>query len=312
MTKLPDYRTTRLQDYQTTRLVLLLLLFAVFLFSCEDPVTLDSRFQEPELVVDAWLTNLSETQTIILTETQDFYDSRLPTPVTDAQVVVCPDNAPAACIVFEHTTDGKYVWEPNSNDSLGVVGTEYALGIQRGEEQYLAQTTMNRTARIDSISFQFEEEALGLDEGLYAQLYARDQVGEGDAYWIRTTFNDTLLLRPFEISTAYDAVFDPGTGADGITFISPIRFSINKLDENGSPTPLEAGDNVKVEVWSISQQAYLFLNIASEQIANGDAGIFALPVANSPGNVFNVDTEERVQGFFNVAAVARAERTVAE
>lgn len=288
-------------------------LFALVLaafFSCEDPIELDSRFQEPELVVDAWLTNLSEPQTVILTETQDFYDNRLPTPVTDAQVVVCPDNDPAACIVFEHTTDGRYVWEPAPGDSLGTVGTEYALGIQRGEEQYLAQTTMNRTARIDSISFQFEEAALGLDEGLYAQLYARDQVGIGDAYWIRTTFNDTLLLRPFEISTAFDAVFDPGTDADGITFIFPIRFSINKLDENGGPTPLEEGDNIKVEVWSISQEAYLFLNIASEQIANGDAGIFALPVANSPGNVFNVGTEERIQGFFNVAAVARAERTV--
>lgn len=284
------------------------LLSAAF-FSCEDPIDLDSRFREPELVVDAWLTNLSEPQTVILTETQDFFDNRLPTPITDAQVVVCPDNDPADCIVFEHTTDGRYVWEPAPGDSLGTVGTEYALGIQRGEEQYLAQTTMNRTATIDSISFQFEEEALGLDEGFYAQLYARDQVGIGDAYWIRTTFNDTLLLRPFEIATAYDAVFDPGTDADGITFIFPIRFSINKLDEGGSPTPLEAGDNLKVEVWSLSQEAYLFLNIASEQIANGDAGIFALPVANSPGNIFNVNTEERVQGFFNVAAVARAERT---
>lgn len=285
-------------------------LLSVAFFSCEDPIELDSRFQEPELVVDAWLTNLSEPQTVILTQTQDFFDNRLPTPITDAQVVVCPDNDPAACIVFEHTTDGRYVWEPAPGDSLGTVGTEYALGIQRGEEQYLAQATMNRTANIDSISFQFEEEALGLEEGLYAQLYARDQVGIGDAYWIRTTFNDTLLIRPFEIATAYDAVFDPGTGADGITFIFPIRFSINKLDEDGAPTPLQQDDNVKVEVWSLSQEAFLFLNIASEQIANGDAGIFALPVANSPGNVFNVNTEERVQGFFNVAAVARAERTV--
>ncbi len=294
------------------RSILFFFLLSAAFFACEDPIELESRFQEPELVVDAWLTNLSEPQTVILTETQDFFDNRLPTPVTDAQVVVCPDNDPAACIVFEHTTDGKYVWEPAPDDSLGTFGTEYALGIQRGEEQYLAQTTMNRTANIDSISFQFEEEALGLEEGLYAQLYARDQVGIGDAYWIRTTFNDTLLLRPFEISTAYDAVFDPGTDADGITFIFPIRFSINKVDENGAPTPLETGDNIKVEVWSLSQQAYLFLNIASEQIANGDAGIFALPVANSPGNVFNVATEEPIQGFFNVAAVARAERTVEE
>lgn len=288
----------------------LFLFLALLAFSCEDPVTLESRFEGPQLVIDAWLTNQPDTQTVVLTETQDFYDNRLPTPVTDAQVVVCPDNNPAACIPFVHTSEGRYIWAPEPGDSLGTVGTEYSLGVQRGEDQYLAQTTMNRTATIDSLSFQFEEEALGLDEGLYAQIYARDQVGEGDAYWIRATHNDTLLLRPFEISTAFDAVFDPGTGADGIAFIFPIRFSVNRLDDGGGPIPLETGDNIKVEIWSISQEAYLFLNVASEQIANGESGIFALPVANSPGNIFNVNTEERALGVFNVAAVASIERTV--
>ena len=289
---------------------IVLLLLTIVLFSCEDPIELDSRFEGPELVVDAWLTNQPDTQRIVLTLSQDFYDNRLPTPVTDAQVVVCPDNDPAACILFEHAGNGNYLWIPEPGDSLGEVGTEFSLGIQRGEEQYLAQTTMNRTATIDSLSFQFEEASLGLDEGLYAQIYARDPVGQGDAYWIRATHNDTLLLRPFELSTAFDAVFDPGTDADGITFIFPIRFSVNRLDDNGAPVPLDSGDRVEVEIWSISQEAYLFLNVASEQIANGENGIFALPVANSPGNVVNVTTEQPALGVFNVAAVARVERTV--
>lgn len=288
----------------------LLALLALTLFNCEDLIELDSRFEGPQLVVDAWLNNRSEPQTVILTESQDFYDNRLPTAVTDAQVVVCPDNDPAACIIFEHTTEGRYVWTPTEGDSLGVIGTEYSLGIQRGEDQFLAQTTMNRTAIIDSISFQFEEEQLGLDEGLYAQLYARDNVGIGDAYWIRTTFNDTLLLRPDELSIVYDATFSPGTDTDGITFIFPIRFSINKISEDGSPVPLEPGDKVEVEIMSLSQEAFFFLSVAGDQIPNGDNGIFALPVANSPGNVFNIATEERILGVFNVAASARMEKTV--
>ncbi|MEO0732271.1 MAG: DUF4249 domain-containing protein [Bacteroidota bacterium] len=280
------------------------------LFHCEDPIDLDSRFTEPQLVVDAWITNAQDTQRIFLTESQDFYANRLPTGVTDAQVGVCPtDGELADCRVFNHVGGGTYEWVPAPGDSLGPIGTEYALGIQRGERQYAAVTTLNRTARIDSISFQFEEEALGLDEGFYAQLYARDAVGEGDAYWIRSTINDTLLLRPFEINLAFDAVFDPGTGADGIAFIFPIRFGINRIDDDGSPIPIEEGDKVEVEVWSLSQEAYLFLTIASEQIANGENGIFGLPVANSPGNVVDVDSGEPVLGFFNVAASARASRT---
>lgn len=284
------------------------------LYNCEDPVTLDSRFQDPELVVEAWLNNISEAQTIVLTETQDYYDNRLPTPVTDAQVIVCQtvDQQPTAnCFIFDHQGEGRYVWEPASTDqTLGEVDMEFGLGIQRGDKQYASITTMNRTATIDSISFQREEESLGLDEGLYAQLYARDPVGTGDAYLIRTTFNDTLLLNPSELNLAYDATFSPGTETDGITFIFPIRFGINKQDEDGGIVPLESGDHLKVEVISLSDEAYLFLRIVLEQINNGGSGLFDLPVANAPGNIFNVEDQEPILGFFNVAASARAERTV--
>ncbi|MEL7161439.1 MAG: DUF4249 domain-containing protein [Bacteroidota bacterium] len=288
----------------------LLALLSGTLVNCEDPIDLESRFEGPQLVVDAWITNAPDTQRIHLTESQDFYANRLPTGVTDAQVGVCPTEGELAdCRIFSHVGNGTYEWVPAPGDSLGPIGTEYALGIQRGERQYASTTTLNRTATIDSISFQFEEEALGLDEGFYAQIYARDPVGEGDAYWIRSTINDTTLLRPFEINLAYDAVFDPGTGADGITYIFPIRFGINRLDDDGSPVPIEEGDKVEVEIWSLSQEAYLFLTIASEQIANGESGIFGLPVANSPGNVVDIDSGEPVLGFFNVAASARATRT---
>jgi hypothetical protein len=294
----------------------LLALIPFFLFTCEDPVTLDSRFEGAELVVEAWVNNISEPQTIILTETQDYYDNRLPTPVTDAQVIICQteNQVPTAnCFVFDHEGSGRYLWTPAvPGQTLGEIGTEFGLGIQRGDQQYASITTMNRTAQLDSISFQFEEEALGLEEGLYAQLYARDQVGQGDAYLVRSTINDTLLIRPSELNLVYDATFSPGTNTDGITFIFPLRFAINKQDDDGSPIPLVAGDKVAVEVLSISQEAYLFLRIVQEQVNNGQSGLFDLPVANSPGNVFNVDTEEPIRGFFNVAAAVRAERVVAE
>lgn len=291
-----------------------LILFSAVLFTCEDPVELESRFVGPELVVDAWLNNISEPQTIILTESQDYYDNRLPTPVEDAQVIVCEtvDQQPTAnCFVFAYEGEGRYVWEPTfDGQTIGDVGTEFGLGIQRGDEQYAALTTMNRTATIDSLSFQFEEEALGLDEGIYAQIYARDPVGQGDAYFIRSTINDTLLIRPGELAIAYDATFSPGTNTDGVTFIFPIRFSINKTDDDGGTIPLVSGDHVEVDVISLSQEAYLFLRIVQEQVNNGQSGLFDLPVANSPGNVFNVESGDRILGFFNVGATARVERTV--
>ena len=289
------------------------IVLAALMLSCEQEIELDSRFEEPQLAVEAWLNDQSEPQTIILTESQDYYDNRLPTPVEDAQVIVCEvvDSLPTNnCFIFVHQDSGRYVWTPDQGESLGAVGTSYGLGIQRGEEQFAAVSTMSRTATIDSLSFQFEEESLGLDEGLYAQIYARDQVGIGDAYLIRSTINDTLLLRPSELNLAFDATFSPGTTTDGIAFIFPIRFGVNKTDDDGAPIPLETGETVAVEITGISQEAYLYLRIVQEQINNGQSGLFDLPVANSPSNVFNVDTQEPILGFFNVGEVARIQRTV--
>jgi len=297
------------------RKALLLLTLSITLFHCTDPVDLPSRFEEPELVVEPWLTNKPEPQTILLTESQDYYDNRLPTLVTGAQVIVCEtqDGTPTSnCFVFEDEGEGRYVWTPAPGETIGEVGMEFGLGIQRGDKQYASVTSMNRTALLDSISFQFEEASLGLEEGIYAQIFARDQVGIGDAYLIRTTINDTLLLRPFELNVAFDATFDPGTETDGITFIFPIRFSINKTDDNGAQIPLQEGEKVAVEIWSLSPEAYFFLSVAGEQVINGGSGLFDIPVVSSPGNVFDVDSGERVLGVFNVAAVVAAERTVGE
>ena len=290
------------------RALLPLILFATLL-SCEDPIDVPTNFEGPQLVVEAWLTNESVPQTITLTETQEFYDSALPGGVAGAEVVVCRGTDATDCAVFEAQGNGRYVWTPPFPGAvLGEVGETFTLGFELDGERYASQTVMKATAEIDSLSFQFEEEALGLEEGFYAQLYARDQPGRGDTYLIRTTFNDTLLLRPSEINTSFDGVFDAGTDADGNTFIFPIRFRINKVDEDGAPVALVEGDSLSIEVWSISTEAFVFLNVAAEQIANGDSGIFGVPVANSPGNVLNVNTGEPILGIFNVAEVARVER----
>jgi hypothetical protein len=290
-----------------SRLISLLAL-AALLFNCEDTVEVPSDFAEGQLVVEAWLTDQSREQVINLTRSQDFFGGGLPPRVEGATVVVCQDTTLGSCAFFTERGPGEYVWAPATpGETLGDVGQQFFLGIELGDERYVSTSTMQRVPEIDSISFYFEEEQLGVDEGFYAQLYARDLPGRGDAYFIRSYHNDTLLIRPFEFALAYDATFSPGADADGTTFIFPIRFSINRLDDDGAPQALNPGDRVAVELWSLTDEAFLFLTVAQEQVQNG--GIFAVPLANAPGNVFNVDTEEAVLGFFHVAAVSEAGRT---
>lgn len=282
---------------RSTSLVALLLLLVT---ACEDPIDVPSSFESPRIVVDAWLTNLERPQTITLSETVDYFSAGEPPSVTDAQVQVCNINA-GQCVAFVHQNDGQYTWTPQPGASLGKIGDTLVLGIARGEERYGSQTTIRRTARIDSISLEAETGNFALDDGIYAQLFAFDLPGRGDTYWVRAYKNDTLLNRPFEQIIAYDATFDAGADIDGTYFLTALRLGINALDDDGFFVPYEPGDRIYVEVHSINLIAFQFLSIAVEQITN--EGIFTSPLANAPSNIFQESNQEPVLGIFNVAAV---------
>jgi len=286
--------TARLLYFSTA-----LLLF--FSTGCEDPIDVPSQFEEPQLVVDAWLTNTGAEQSIILSETVDYFAGGTPAPVTDATIQVCNERT-LSCVSFLHQGEGRYTWQPDPGMRLGRVGDVLGLGIQIGTRRVVSSTDISRTVRIDSIGLENEEGSLGLEEGIYGQLYAFDSLGQGDTYWVRTYKNDTLLNRPTEQILAFDATFDAGTGIDGTYFITPLRIGINPINDDGFFIPYKPGDNIYVEVHSINSIAFQFLNIAVEQILN--EGIFASPLANAPSNIIDADNGDRVLGIFNVAEVA--------
>lgn len=274
--------------------------------SCEDTITVDSGFEESQIVIDAWITDLPQDQTIIITETQDYFDSRVPTAVTNATVTV---STGSEVFDFNHTADGRYVWTYDGR-LISEVGEASTLTIEIAGKTYTSTTIKHRVPAIDSISITFEEANGPFEEGIYGQAFARDFVGTGDAYWMRSYYNDTLLNKPSELNLIWDATFDPGSGLDGVNFITPIRLGIMPTDDDGATILYQPGDEIRVELWSISPLAFNFMSIAVEQATNGDNGIFALPLANTRGNIEVVGSDETVIGMFNVAAVSVAEETV--
>lgn len=285
--------------------------FALFITlaitACEDEITVDSGFETPQLVVDAWITNEPTAQTIVLSQSQDYFDNRLPDPVLGATVEVI---GATGTYSFADQGNGNYVWTPGEGQGqIGTIGEEFILNISTSDITASSSTTLNRVPEIDSIRIFEEDDAFGSDSGLFAELYVTDLPGKGDTYWARSSRNDTLLNRPQEINIIYDATFDSGTDIDGTTFIRPLRFAINAVDDEGFPRELNIGDKVGTELYSISNEAFQYLQIVQEQTTNGDNSIFALPVANSRGNIRD-QNGELVLGVFNVAAVSRLEVVV--
>ncbi len=284
------------------------LLFCVLLYtSCEDPIDVDSGFETSQLVVDAWVNNnVDETQIISLSLSQDYFDNRLPDVITDANVSI---STATESYAFLHTEGGKYSWTPDLGSRIGEINETFTLTVNYEGETYTSTTRIDSVPEIDSIRFELEENMFGTREGLFAQVYARDLPGIGNTYWIKSYRNDTLLNKPQELNIAFDSTFDPGTNNDGNTFIRPIRFAVNALDDDSRPRNLRPGNKVGCEIHSISNEAFNFLKIVQEQTTNGDNAIFSLPIANSRGNIFD-SSGKRVLGVFNVAAISRLERTV--
>lgn len=282
---------------------------ACLLMSCEDEITVDNGFEKPQIVIDAWINNEAEPQTIIITESQNYFDNRLPTKISGAMVSIKNGDQ---TLDFIENSAGDYVWTPTQDiPTIGSINDEFTLTIVSGDQVITSTTTLNRVPEIDSISIYFEEEAFGADPGLFSELYATDLPGKGDTYWVKSYRNDTLLNRPQELNIIYDATFDSGTDIDGTPFIRPLRFGINALDDDGFPKELFNGDRIRCEIHSISNEAFRFLQLVQEQTTNGDNSIFALPVANSKGNVYD-SNGDRVLGVFNVAAISSLEVTVME
>lgn len=261
-----------------------------------------------QLSVEATLTNLPGPQTIRLSETAPYFANATPPAVTSATVVVTDDMGKMYPFSDPDKT-GTYTWQPAGKDTLGHVGRTYQLSINYGSETYRATSKINPVPPVDSLIFVKRKiNPLSETQGYEAEFYAVDIPKRVDFYRIKYYRNGVLQNRARDIITSQDGVFGGGGNssvADGLTFIVPIRRSIN-------PDSLYAlKDVVKVEVQSLTGEASDFWQALQTQVTNG--GLFATPPANVPTNIINTNPNGRTAtGFFITSAVSSRTASVSE
>lgn len=277
-----------------------------FLASCEDKIDLDLGTSNNLIVIDAFLNNNEAAQEVIITTTHDYLDNTVPPKIDNAEVRVNSSNGNE--YTFNFVGEGKYMWFPNDGETLGSIGDSFTLSVIHEGTEYSATTILNRTPVIDSIMQ--EERSNAFEDGIYCQFFARDFIGLGDVYWVKSFKNGVYLNKPQELNIAYDASFDRGGEVDGLIFIPPIRDLVNPFLDDFSESPWAVGDEIRVEIHSISEDIFAFLELGRDQIINGDNSIFAEPLANTIGNIENTSGGTKPLGAFNVAAVSSLSQTI--
>ncbi len=297
-------------------LYLITILFLGGNFSaCEDIIQVNVEQKQKKIVIDAFIDNRHQTQTIRLIESIPFFDiPGTEPPLTTANVVLVDTTGggiSGAPIIFKHDSMGYYRWTPNpaTGDTLKV-GHSYALIIVEGTDTLIGGATLNPTiSRIDSLRT-LPVEGNGppfIDTGRYCEIFAYDLPGTENYYWLKTFRNDTFLSTINKLNLSQD-MGNNSNGQDGGLFIYPIRFS----NLNEFLRPYRDGEKVRVEIHSISRFAYFWFQLVVNQSNNG--GLFATPPVNIQSNLFmlNKNSKRGVAGFFNIAAVNSIEMIVKE
>jgi hypothetical protein len=297
-----QYKTMR----TTYKYSLTALLFLATLTSCEDVIDLETRDGVEQLVVDAWLTNDAPQQVVKLTISQPYFDNSPPSVALGATVIVFSQDS-TAYQFLDKKGNGEYIYESPEGESLiRNVGESYALYVNYEGEEYVSLAQLNPVPKIDSIAYEAFTSPINLNDslpssGFIAQFYATDFLGQGNAYWIRYRKNGKLKNKPNNLILSYDGGFTPGADTDGLQFILPIRQSINEFGGR----LYQDKDSLEVEIYSLSLEAYFFLFQVVQESSNG--GIFAVPSANIPTNIFNRNSAspKTAIGWFGVSSVSK-------
>lgn len=284
---------------------------AVTIFSgCEDVIKVDVVNKSPKIVVDAFVNNQMDTQTIRLTRSIGYFDSTGKEPaITNAQVAVVDQTASfPKLFVFKYVNEGKYQFVPNplTGDTFSV-GHDYALLVVVGNDTLVSFSRLNPTTVIDSLHL---VDVVGNGPpinttGKYVELYANDRVGQGDFYWIKTFRNDSFSNSINQLNVSAD-MGNTSNGQDGKLFIYPVRYN----QVNDFFRSYKTGETVRLEIHSINAVVFAWFNLVVNENRNG--GLFATPPANIFSNVFSFNPNKKVAvgGCFCMSAVCSASVTI--
>lgn len=273
----------------------------IALAGCEDVVDIDLKEGEQRLVIDAFLNNKFEKQSIRISYTAPYF-SNVPTPPETNATALLINQTTGDTVQFLHEANGEYTFLPDTNYHFFRINHIYKLHVTLNNVHYEATSVLNRTTTIDSFIVQKGGGNFGTSKDkYYAGILARDIQGDTDYYWIKSYINGKFLNRPGQINLAVDGA--SGEGADGFYFTPNIALAITPNDG------LSLGDSVLVEIYSLNRETWRFMQQAQNEMTNG--GLFARTPENVASNIRASDGSI-VLGFFNVGASSLRGTTIKE
>lgn len=256
------------------KIIFSLLIFSVFIISCEKVIELELSDAETKLVVEAQLNNGAGENYVILSKSGSFYETSDFLMVKDAKVTINDNNGNS--YELTEVKDGVYY-----NALLdGQFSTKYSLKIESENEIYTAQSTMPELVTIDSIAVEIRQ---GNGPG--------GGNGEEEKFRINCHFQD-----PANVDNYYKlSIRNIQTGESEFTIYNDDFFDGRDADLPIRGASVFSGDSLVVELHSLDKANYEFFKLLE---SNGMSA-FSTSVGNPTANIDGED----VFGIFGATAV---------
>lgn len=257
------------------------IIILLFFSACTEKIDLELGDTYARLVVEATITDRDDHHEIMLSRTASYFHNDQSPRVVGAEV---------------HISSGDYRWQllqyaPGqyiaTEKFAAQVGETYHLEIHYEGRRYRASSLMKPVAAIDSLSVRPHAWLPGHQELL---IHFQEPAETADFYMWKVYRNgENLTNSALRVRIASDDLIN------GQYLHYP--FYTFRPDDG----LLEAGDHIRVEMYSISEDYFLFLT-AMRRNQGATGGPFAGPPANIPSNIDN-----GALGFFLAASVSDAE-----
>lgn len=233
-----------------------ILALSALLCSCStDVITLDLDTADPRIVIEGKVTEGPGPQTVRITMTTDFFEPGDYPPVTGAAVTIADDTGAEAALV--ETGPGLY----STSSLAGIPGRTYTLTVETESAVYSAVSTMQSPSRIDSLSFEVDDES-------------------EDMYIVHCHFTDTIDLKEyfrFKLFINGGQYHDYFMYQDRLTDGNAVEYEFYIEKE------ISDGDVIAVEMQALDRPAYEYFNTLQNALIGSADDEFSIST-NSPAN----------------------------
>lgn len=261
---------------QQITIIGLLCALALTWTSCEEKIDIDVNSSDPKLVVEAIVTDSDDPimNYVRLSLSANYFGAEETPYINNATVILYEDGN----LVDTLSNYGEGYYFAGAPGFKAQVGSTYALRIEYDGEIYEASEPMLPVVTIDSLTYEYSEESLFVDEGYYIYVNTQEFAEAGNYYRFLYYSNGLVQdTRGFIVSDE---------------FVNGSYISYNFNNEYTQ----ELGDTVVVKALSITEDAYRFYNDLDNQQETGN--LFDTPSGNIRGNISN-----GAYGYFEVSSL---------